>query len=166
MCSPMLAITAASAVMGYVQQSQMASAQTSAINASVQAQNDATARQYQQTQEQAAQDVSERAKEAMVERARLRVFAGESGLSGASVDRLGNISRMNEGTDLTTIESNRKNTLEQLHLEARGASAKAQSSLNSITQPNLIGSGLQIAGAYVKDKTEAERIKSIGRVKT
>lgn len=165
MCNPMLAIAAAQATFSFVQQSQSARAQEAAIRAGAEASHAAVGRQYQQVQEQTAQDVSERAKEAMIERARLRVFSGESGLSGGSADRLQTMSRMNEGTDMATIEQNRRNTQEQLFEEAKAGNAQARSRLNSIQQPSLIGAGLQIAGAYYKDKAETERIKSIGRTK-
>lgn len=163
MCEPTTIIAAVSAVAGLASQAKAASAQAEAIAQAQLASNEATARQYQQVQGQAAEQVSERAKEAMIERGRLRVFAGESGLAGVSVDRIINVSRFNEGSDMATIEANRRNTVDQVAMDARAGFSSNQSRMNSIKKPDLIGAGLQIAGAHYQAKAEQKRIDAIGR---
>jgi hypothetical protein len=160
----MLGMQAATAVVGYIQQSEAADAQESAVQANYAQQQDALNKQYDQTQQQAKQQVSERAREAMVERARLRVFAGEAGVAGVSSSRIEGISQMREGTDIATIESNRKNTLDQLYQEGKGVRAQNQSRLNSINRPSLLGTGLQIAGSVAGAATEQERLKRLDKV--
>lgn len=108
--------------------------------------------QEQQSQiNQNAQDQqSQRAREATIERGRLKAIQGESGVMGNTEDRIMNESRFNEGSDIASIEGNRENAIKQSALDGQGLRANAQSRLNSIKQPSLIGTGLQIAGAGVQ----------------
>ncbi len=155
MCDPMsIAVTSmvigtASSVMGFVQQSQQASAQTKAIKANYAQQTEALKLQYDQTNKQATDEMSMRAREAMIESARLRAVSGESGLFGLSNDRIQNESAFNLGTDIASIESNRLATVKQLHQEGLETRANTASRINQITRPSLIGTGLQIAGTAV-----------------
>jgi hypothetical protein len=108
--------------------------------------------QQKQITAQATDKMTERAKEAMVERGRLRAIQGESGLSGNTSDRILRESYFNEGQDIASIESNRKNSIKQSKLEAEGLRAQNQSRINSIKRPSLIGTGLQIGTALALDR--------------
>lgn len=159
MCDPVtlsvasLAIGVASAGASFMQQSQQASAAEKSARENYAQQTEAIKLQYDQTNKQATDEMSVRAREAMIETARLRVLGGESGLSGGSNDRLVAESQFNLGTDIASIESNRRNSLNQLHQEGKSIRAGNQSNINTIKRPSLIGTGLQIAGAAVDAKT-------------
>lgn len=161
----MMIASAASAVVGYIQQDRNASAQQAAITANAKQANEAAQREYDQINASAAQEMSERAKEGMIERARLRVISGESGLAGVSTERIGAESYFNQGTDITTLENNRRNTLAQAFENAKAGRARSQSQMNSVQQPSLIGTGLQIAGGVAGGMAEQKRIAALTGVK-
>jgi type II secretory pathway pseudopilin PulG len=83
-----LLVGVASSVGSFVQQGQQAKSQRRAMEANYAQQMDTLQQQYKQTNQQATDEMSARAREAMIERARLRVAGGESGLSGNSNDRI------------------------------------------------------------------------------
>lgn len=165
MCEPTtiaiaaLAIGTASAGMSYMQQSQQASAQRKATEENYAQQMKALQLQYDQTNKQTADEMSVRAREAMIESARLRAISGESGLAGISNDRIQNESQFNLGTDIASIESNRQATLKQLHQEGKSIRAGNQSQINQIKRPSLIGTGLQIAGVAASSAATYKSLK-------
>lgn len=159
----LLGAQVAGSVLGFVNQMQQAQAQTDAIEANYKQQMETAAEQQRQNNAAAAQEMSERAREAQIERARLRVISGESGLSGISTDRIENASRFSEGYDIATIEANRKNASTQLYNEAKSLRAQSQSRLNSINRPSIIGSGLQIVGSIASAGVEQERLSRIDK---
>lgn len=142
-----LAVGVAGAATSFVQQGQQAKLNNRAIEANYAQQTDVLKVQYGQTNKQAADEMSVRAKEAQIEQARLRVIGGESGLAGGSNDRVINENQFNLGTDIAAIESNRQNSLRQLENEGKAVRSGNQSQINQIKRPSLIGTGLQIAGA-------------------
>lgn len=148
-----LAVGVLSAGASFAQQADQASKTDKAAKENYAQQSEALKVQYEQTQKQATDDMSERAREAMIERARLRVIGGESGLSGGSNDRIENESQFNLGTDIASIESNRQNSMRQLKEEGKSLRAGSQSQINQIKRPSLIGTGLQIAGSAVDAAT-------------
>lgn len=152
MCEPttMLVLSVAQSALGYIQQSQSAKAQTRALTEENDRQMEATQLQYDQNNKQALDKMSARGREAAIEAARLRVIAGESGIAGGSNDRVLNESAFNYGSDIASIESNRKATNAQLYEEAKSGRARTVSKINAIDRPSLIGTGLQIAGAGVQ----------------
>lgn len=165
MCEPttlLLIASAASAVVGYVQTSNANAAQSEAIQANSKAQAEQTKVQYDQINQNAQDKMSARAREAMIEQGKLRTISGETGLTGVSTDRIQAESQFNLGTDLATINQNRANTLNQAAAGANSNLAKSQSQMNSITRPSLIGTGLQIAGAYGTYAGEQQRLARIG----
>lgn len=169
MCIPVipligLAISAASAVMAYQQgQKQTKAAEASARNAA-ELNNQAYAQQAQQINQQASDAMSDRAREAMIERGRLRVISAESGVGdgSGSQDQLTRQSYFDEGYDMSRIESNRSAKQDQAQLDARGGQAATQSRLNAIeaSKPSLIGTGLQIAGAGAAAYQKTKQIEA------
>ena len=152
MCELSTALLAASAlqigqtVLGHVDASQQASAQSKAIAANDAQQQETMRERMKQYNAQAVDQKSERSREAVIERGRLRAVQGESGLTGNTQSRVIGESYFNEGYDMSSIESNRKKEVAQVQLEAKGLRAHSQSQLHSVRQPSLIGTGLQIAG--------------------
>jgi hypothetical protein len=155
-------IAIASAVLTYTQQADAASKTASAIKANAEAQAASTQEQYRQINQNASDKMSARAREALIETAKLRTISGETGLSGVSADRVQGESLFNSSTDIASINTNRVNALEQARLGAGSDVARSQSQLNSIRQPSLIGGGLQIAGAYANQQAEQARLDRIG----
>lgn len=94
----------------------------------------------------------------MIEQARMRVSAGESGIAGNSVDSLLGGSMFNAAESIAGIQRNTQNTKTQASYDAKGVHAQNKSQANAIKQPDWIGAGLQIAGGYYgnKDKIDAE----------
>jgi opacity protein-like surface antigen len=161
MCELATAIAIVSAVASAAATNSAARAQNKAIEEGYAQQMETVQEQYKQIDAQAAQQMSERGLEAMKERARLRVIAGESGaLGGVSNERIMNESKFNEGTDIATIEANRSNNLKQTHLEAKGIRAGSVKQLSQVKQPSLIGTGLQIAGIYADEKAKKDKLNA------
>jgi hypothetical protein len=154
-----LLVGVASSVGSFVQQGQQAKSQRRAMEANYAQQMDTLQQQYKQTNQQATDEMSARAREAMIERARLRVAGGESGLSGNSNDRIVNESSFNEGFDIASIESNRQNSLRQIENEGKGIRSGNITEMSRIQKPSLIGTGLQIAGAAVDAGTTYSYLK-------
>jgi hypothetical protein len=165
MCEPatLLAISAAvsvvSAGVGYMQQADAADNQEDAIRDNWAAQQLQIDEQQSQINDNALDEKSKRAKEATIERGRLRAIQGESGLSGVTQERIINESAFNEGTDIAAIEGNRKNSIKQSQVERGSLRANSQSQLNTIQQPSLIGTGLQIVGAGLNYQTGKNKLK-------
>lgn len=92
-------------------------------------------------------EMSERAKVGMRERASLRVAAGEAGVGGVGVDIQDSQSQFNQGQDIAKIESNRTAQAKQVALERSGSKASTQSKINSMPSSAATGAraGLQIA---------------------
>lgn len=108
------------------------------------AQGEALARQRRfQAEEltaQAQQRMGERVRAARAARARMRVAAGEANVSGNSFEAMLSNSLLQQDLDLADI--NKQNTFNQ-----RASQSRFESGLATIRQPDVIGTGLQIAGA-------------------
>lgn len=143
----MLAVAVVSAGVQYYQTQQTAKKAEESARQSQALSMEAYGQQQQQIQAQATDSMSDRAREAMIERGRLRVVNGESGLTGNSSDQQERQSYFNEATDMARIEGNRGAQQNQAALGAKGVTAQTNSRLNNIKQPSLIGTGLQIAGS-------------------
>lgn len=142
------AMAAASAAVSYVtaekQADRMSDANQRAYDDSV-----VQARNQQAEQDAQAKDqMSERARQAMVETAHLRALSAESGTAGGTNDRVTNEANFNAGQDLAAIQGNAQSAQRQIAQQARSGYATAQNRQAQIQQPSLIGTGLQIAGAY------------------
>lgn len=153
MCEPttiaMLAIAAAGAVMQAQAQDQMAEDNRRAAEASYKAQMDALELQRKQTDEQATDKKSEVAEAEQARMAQLRVAAGESGVSGISVDRAEGEIAQDEAHDIAAIEANRRYAAKQSSAQAAGLAAQKMGQINSVQRANWGATALQIGGAAV-----------------
>lgn len=156
MCSPVLAVTAVSAVASYMSQQSQAEAQEAALKNQADAQASSAKLQKEQVNEQAADEMSARAKQAQAAEARLKVAAGESGVSGVSEDRNEAEVQFNASQDIATIENNRQAKMKQINAGIDASNAKGESAAASIREPSMLGSGLQIAGTWAKQKAAEE----------
>lgn len=132
MCAPVvLALQIAAAAYGVYAQRKAAKKQEKAI------------REQQQVQEeqitaQKGQEMQQRVRTAMAERARLRAMSAESGLAGISMNDIVNNVDFGMGQDLATIQQNGGNAV-------RASRADATTSMSRIQQPDYIGAALSIA---------------------
>jgi hypothetical protein len=161
MCIPAaavaLALTAGQAVTSYMSQRQSAKAQDAAIKQNYEVNQGRVNAQAKQINDASREEMSERSRQAMIERGRLQVVAGESGLSG--FDREVNNTFYSEGTDIATMENNRRNRIGQLNVESQMGGASANSQLASVRRPSLLGTGLQIAAAGANYQAAQEKKK-------
>lgn len=150
MCNPALVVAGlqiGSAVVGYRAQREQARAMNAAIAENEAAQNAALAEQAEQSRKKSVDEMSERAREAMIARGRLRAIGAESGISGVTQDRLESEISFNEGVDIATLESNRLATERQIARQRDVVRADANRQRAGVRSPSLLGTGLQIAGA-------------------
>lgn len=149
MCEPttiMIGLSALSTGLAVVGQLENANAQADSLEDSARLQNEALEQQYDQMQKQGTEEVSQVARQAMVEQARMRVAAGESGIAGNTVDGIFGNAEFNAAEAVSGIQRNVRNTKDQSALEGKGMYAASKSKANSIKQPDWIGAGLQIGG--------------------
>lgn len=156
MCEPttatyaMMAIAAASATASYVQADQNAKKQTAMIEDGYEKERRAILQQYEQINQTAQQEQSERHKEMLLDHARLIAVAGESGLAGATDGRIQAEAANNAAQDMATIESNRQRQIEGAHTQGGARQSQAGAQLAGIRRPSALGTGLQIAGSYAQ----------------
>lgn len=156
-----MAMSAATAVASYVGQSQAASRQSDAAQAAYDAQVTDTKNQMTQQSQAAAEQMSDRARQAMIETGHLQALAADSGTNGGgSNDRVTNEANFNAGQDIAAMQANASSQQRQAVSALRGDYAQAASRTASIQQPSLIGTGLQIAGGALNAYTNQESIKN------
>lgn len=157
MCDLATGLTIASAAFGYMKQSEQADAQSRAINQQAQAQNEAIAAQSAEQRADLQNKASESAIAAQKATAAIRAVAGESGVSGNTVAAVEVDSQRGLSRDIGTLETNRANAFAQAQ---RGITANTMSAANkqaAVVRPSLIGTGLQIAGAYNDYSTKNDK---------
>ncbi|OAM52926.1 hypothetical protein A7981_05695 [Methylovorus sp. MM2] len=163
MCDPasaMLALSIGTTALSFIDQANQADAATDSIKDSYELQAKQVQEQQKQINANAQDDMSQRAREATIERGRLKAIQGESGLIGNTADRIMNESYFNEESDIASIESNRVNSIKQSSLEAQGLTARTQSELNSIKRPSALSAGLQIGTAVAGYKQATAKPKT------
>lgn len=157
-----LAVTTAGAVTTYVGQTQQADAQAKhQQNLMDQTQENADKAYRQEVsqinrrvieeQDAAGSKLTENAIGAAKARSRARVSAGESGVSGLSVDALMADFSRQEQKYRYGVQSNLKRTTDQAQMEKKGAATRGQSRVNSafsstrpISKPSFLQPALQI----------------------
>ena len=156
MCDLATGLSIAGAAFNFMKQSQAAEAQSAAITNEQNAKNAAVQAQYNENRQNLTEQASQAAIDEKVATAQLRAVAGESGLSGGSQERAVSQAQVTYGRDIATIEANRVRSAAQAErgIVANNTSAAAKQS--SVTRPSIIGTGLQIAGAYNDYQTRQE----------
>lgn len=139
-------VAVAGAVAGYAQAQNQAEKQEAGIRQGYAANLNQLQVQQTQINQQATDKASAASLEALRETGRLRAIGGDAGALGSSFDRQTNEVEMNTGQNIAAIEANRVSAASQSSAEGAAAQARATLQLNSIKQPSLIGTGLQIAG--------------------
>jgi len=163
MCDPVtmtlasVAITGASSIMQYEGERRAANQQADAIRQN-QSFNDAALQAQQvEVDQQSSQQMSERSRQAMIERGKLIAAFSSSGLGGNSQGVAVNETSFLEGTDIASIEANRASRQVQIQRERGSQYRQAKNNLASIKVPNPLAVGLQIAGAGFNTYTSTTR---------
>lgn len=141
-----VAMMAASTVMQAEAQDTMAEENRKSAEASYKAQTDALNLQREQITDQAQGKVSETARQEQATLAQLRVAAGESGVSGVSVERAAGEVELDADQDIVAIQSNHANAMKQTNANAAGLAAQTMSQINSVPKANWGATALQIGG--------------------
>ena len=157
MCEPvtvgiiMAATTAASTAISVNAQNKQAEASAQAAKNSAAADYQQQIEQQSQVDQQSSIDKSERARQAMIERASLRVAQGESGLTGISQIQEMNAVDMKQSYDTSIMEANRSNKISQLEAEKNSTHVNAQGRVNMANSSMVSNAmaGLQIGMAGV-----------------
>lgn len=147
MCSVTLIAAGLLSAASVVQQNQQAKAVSKAAWDNYNVQQETLQTQADQINAQANDQSAERQRQALIERGRLRVASGESGIGGLSMSRLLQESMFNQGQDLAQIEANRKASIDQNKLGLKSAYAQAKGRSNTAGHVSALGAGLQIGGA-------------------
>lgn len=165
MCNPaaLLAIKTVQTLIQYEEDRSAANKQADSVKTAYKDSDAQAQERYKQINADAAEKQSERARQARIERSRIAVAAGESGLAGFNAARLEGEAEGAYGRDATRIESDRVAHERASTLEVQGIRNRAQSDLNRIKYPSLVQSGLQIAGAYMQYDEATKQPKTPGR---
>lgn len=145
-----VAIAAAGAGASYYQTDQNAKKQTAMVEDGYAQERRAILQQFDQINQTAQAEQSERHKEALQDEALLRAIGAESGLWGATNNRIEQEAANNAAQDMATIESNRQRQAEQAHTQGGARQSQAGAQLAGIRRPSALGTGLQIAGAATR----------------
>lgn len=153
-----LAIQSGATLLQYQMQKTAADGQERMIQDGYAREAQQTQRQYQDQTAQAMEDTSQRHKEMLIEEGRLKAIGAESGLQGASNDRITQEALNNGATDVAMIEANRVRQAEMAHSQGVSRQSQAQVQLAGVKRPSALGVGLQIAGAgwdlYAKEQAK------------
>lgn len=183
MTAVMVAASAATSAVSVVSANETAAKQRDAADANAKAAADAAnnaaaldylqqGEQQDQTNTQAAQEQTQRAKQALMERASLRVASGESGVAGATVDRLEGDTYMQNSLDAASIETNRSNKVNQIQMEKKATEATANSRGNQAlsdsrtTYANSKSTSGWAAGLQIASSTASTGMSTYANVKT
>lgn len=154
MCDPITIATVAtvasaatgvgSAIMQHDAQRRASNQQKDAMLENLAYRDTETQVQNQQVNEQSAQQMSQRAREALVARGQLRAMMDSGNNSAARIlaeqDYL-------ESTDMATLESNRAGAVAQNQRALQSAARGTRQDLAALPYPTLLGTGLKIMGS-------------------
>lgn len=156
------AVSSVASIASFAAQSQSADRQSAAAQAAYDSQVTQVRNEQTQSAQAAGAQMSERARQAMIETGHLQALSNESGTNGGgSNDRVTNEANFNGGTDIATLQANAESQQRQLSMQANGAYSQAAQRMSSIQQPSLIGTGLQIAGAGLSAATGLQRANAL-----
>ncbi len=149
MCNPAMIVPIAGAAFSFIGQSAAAKSADKQIQAGYGLQADAFDAQRKEIKATAQTEISDRVRQAQIERGVLRTQQGESGLTGTG--RLDRDISFQSGTDITRIETNASNRTKNANRQQAGAHHRSTTDALKISRPSLLGTGLQIAGAVANN---------------
>ena len=145
MCSIAMALPIAGAAFSFIGQSAAAKAADKQSQAGLALQNEAFGAQREEITDVAETEISDRVRQAQIERGQLRTAQGESGLTGSG--RLDKDISFQAGTDISRIQKNTERRIKDTKRQQGSARHRAVTDSLKVSRPSLIGTGLQIAGA-------------------
>lgn len=150
MCDPvsitMAGIAIVGAVAGKMESDKMASRQEKVIQDGLARDREATAAQYEQIQKTSMDEQAQLHTNYLIDSARIAAMQGESGMQGASHDRVQAEAENNAATDAATLENNRQWQAKQAQTQGVASASRAQVQLSGIQRQSSVGTALQIAG--------------------
>lgn len=153
MCDPvsitMAGIAIVGAVVGKVESDKAANRQEKAIQDGLARDREATAEQYKQIQKSSMDEQAQLHTNYLIDSARIAAMQGESGMQGASQDRIKTEAENTYATDAATLENNRQWQAKQAQTQGVAGQSRAQVQLSGIQRQSAASTGLQIAGAVV-----------------
>lgn len=152
------AISAVGAVSAHNAQEDQAEAQAKAVLQNRDAARMDNERAMQQAAEAAAGEANTHAMQARRDMAAFDAITGEAG-GGVSAKRQAAAIGIQNGQDLTTVQSNARKGQAEIGFGDSAAGIKASQQLASIKQPSMLETGLTIAGAGVRYQTTMNDIK-------
>ena len=173
MCEPTtimmttLAISAAASAAQYQQQQQQAKKQGEAIKHGNELETASLARQYDEQNAVAQEQLADRARQHLQDLGRLNAVSSETGAAGNSTNRILDNEAQGAAQDIVTIQSNARRTNEQSHSQGMGAKAQADAMFANLRYPSALGAGLQIGASAVSaynqyDKATKDRTTAKG----
>lgn len=157
MCPPVFAAaailstiaTTASSVMSVKANNDAAKAEMANASASTEQQYQQLREQQIQVNDQAALEKLERQRQALRDRAKIRVSQAEAGITGNTAERELNDAAFQESYDLSIMEANRSNAISQSVTTGRAIGQEGLSRWKSAKNKRISGlsAGLQIGGA-------------------
>ena len=96
--------------------------------------------------EEAAQKLEANTKAVRSAQGKLATAASENGVGGLSIAALSNELNANAGHYASDVQYNRDASDEEIRLQMQGIQTDAQSRLNNIRQPSLIGAAAKVGG--------------------
>lgn len=154
MCEPttiaLAAIAVVGAVAGHEQQRSSAARQEQAIQDGLARDRQATAEQYKQIQQTSMDEQAKLHTDYLIDAARIRAMQGESGMQGASQDRVSQEADNNYSSDAATLEINRQRQMTGAKTQAVAQQSRANAQLAGIKYPSNVGTALQIAGSVAR----------------
>lgn len=150
MCDPvsitMGVIAVVGAVAGKMESDKMASRQEKIIQDGLARDREATAEQYRQIQKTSMDEQAQLHTNYLIDSARISAMQGESGMQGASHNRVLAEAENNAATDAATLENNRQWQAKQAQTQGVASASRAQTQLSGIQRQSSVGTALQIAG--------------------
>lgn len=162
MCDPvsivMAVVAVAGAVVGKMSADKAANQQEQAVQDGLAKDREATAEQYKQINKQAMDDQAQLHTNYLIDSARIQAVQAESGLQGASNDRVEAEAANNSESDMATLERNRVNANNQTKTQSTAQASKANLQLAGIQRPSSVGTALQIAGGVSGAYTNSQKV--------
>lgn len=142
----MAVIAVVGAVAGKMESDKAANRQEKAIQDGLARDREATAEQYKQIQKTSMDEQAQLHTNYLIDSARIAAMQGESGMQGASHERVLDEAENNAATDAATLENNRQWQAKQAQTQGIAAASRAQTQLAGIQRQSNVGTALQIAG--------------------
>lgn len=129
----------AGAFMDYSAKKKYAKQTLDAIQQNLMAGEEALSEQKSQFDSKTLQEMGDRAKQATIQRAKVRAAVGDAGLAGNTVERLQQEVDAMSGMDVAMLGENRDRYGRQVDREKRSLQAKAQTQKSQVRQPSVFG---------------------------